>query len=610
METVTGLKVEDLLGKDRSDLPWSENDSPKWHLLHETISRREPFRDFSFEICPPNAEARRVRTSGKPIFDAKGQFEGYRGTGTDVTAQIAAEREVAQKTRLLQTTFDTISQGIAVVDADGRVAAFNSRFMELFELPPDAVAIGMPFRDICHYLVVRGEYGSGDVGELVDHRMRFSRHDRSQTDEHYRPNGTVLERRINPRPGGGYTTTYADITERRKSEDEFRQAQKMEAIGRLTGGVAHEFNNLLTAIGGFAHLVNRQADNPEVVREWSEDIISAADQAAVLTSQLLSFSRKQILEPKIVSVAKVLEDTAVLIGPMVRGPVSLSIDLPAKDICVRVDAGQLKQALLNLAINARDAMQTGGRLSIASDLADLDEIATAGFDQADPGRYVAISITDTGSGIEENAIEQIFEPFFTTKEEGEGTGLGLAMVYGMVQQSGGVISVDSKIGKGTTFTIYLPHLDEDITGMIGVSEGAEALIGYETVLLVEEQAETRRRARITLEILGYTVLATDDGMKAAEIFQQHHTTIDLLVVGVSLPGLGGGALANMMSAETPDLRVLYVTGQGDTGILAEIDRVAGGRLLDKPFDPKLLAREVRKILDLAPLQPSAIKISP
>ena len=605
MEKVTGLNAEDLLGKTRKELPWADDNDPKWWQHHETISAREPFRDFYFDIRGPNIETRQVRISGIPIFNAVGEFDGYRGTGTDVTAQLEAEREVIQKTHLLRTTFDNISEGIILVDADGQVAAFNSRFQELFELPPETIATGMPYRQIAHYLATRGEFGSGDVDELVDRRMKALMQDRPHIDEHSRPNGTVLERRMNPLPGGGFTATFADITARKQIEEEFRQAQKMEAIGRLVGGVAHEFNNLLTAIGGFAHLVHRQADNPEVVREWSQDIISAADQAASLTSQLLSFSRKQILEAKVVSVAKVLEDTAVLIGPLVGGPVSLDIEIPEKEICVRVDPGRLAQALLNLAINARDAMPDGGRLSIGSDLADLDETAIAGFEQADPGRYVAISVTDTGTGIGDDVIAQIFEPFFTTKEEGEGTGLGLAMVYGMVQQSGGVITVDSEIGRGTVFTIYLPHLDEDMTGLRELAEGKDALIGCETVLLVEEEAAARRRARITLETLGYTVLATNDGMKAAEIFQQQSSAIDLLVVGVSLPGLGGGALAAMMTAETPDLRVLYIAGEADTGIMAEIDQVANSGLLIKPFDPKDLARNVREILDTAPLQTSA-----
>jgi len=202
-------------------------------------------------------------------------------------------------------------------------------------------------------------------------------------------------------------------------------------------------------------------------------------------------------------------------------------------------------------------------------------------------------------------IAQIFEPFFTTKEEGEGTGLGLAMVYGMVQQSGGVITVDSEIGRGTVFTIYLPHLDEDMTGLREVAEGKDAPIGYETVLLVEEEAAARRLARITLETLGYTVLATNDGMKAAEIFQQHGSAIDLLVVGGSLPGLGGGTLASMMTGDMPNIRVLYIAGEGDTGTAKEAERVDGGRLLIKPFEPEELARTVREILDSAPLQTSA-----
>jgi PAS domain S-box-containing protein len=605
MEKVTGLKAEDILGKTRKDLPWADNNDPKWWRLNETISAQEPFRDYSFAVRGPNIETRQVRISGKPIFNAMGEFGGYRGTGTDVSAQIEAEREAAQKTSLLHTTFENISQGINVIDADGRLAAFNSRFLELFELPPGTVVTGMPSDQITHYLAARGEYGPGDVDELVARRTSVSRHDRPHTDEHTRPNGTVLERRINPLPGGGFTATYTDITERKRVEEEYRQAQKMETIGRLIGGVAHEFNTLLTAIGGFAHLVNRQADKPELVREWTEDIISAADQAASLTSQLLSFSRKQNLEPKVVSVAKVLEETAVLVGPLVGGPVSLDIEMPDEEICVSADPGRLVQALLNLAINARDAMPDGGRLSIASRLAELDETATAGFEQAEPGRYVAISIADTGSGIGEDALAEIFEPFFTTKDEGEGTGLGLAMVYGMVQQSGGVITIDTEVDRGTVFTIYLPHLDEDVASLREMAEGKDAPVGCETVLLVEEDAATRHLMRITLKTLGYTVLAANDGMKAADIFQRHRSAIELLVAGVRLPGLDGGALASMMAAETPDLRVIFIAGEEDTGLAEEPDLAEGRLLLIRPLDPEDFAKTVRDVLDSAPLQTSA-----
>ncbi len=605
MAKVTGLKAEDILGKTRKDLPWADDNDPEWWQLDETISAREPFRDFSFAVRGPNITTRQVRISGKPIFNAAGEFDGYRGTGTDVTAQIEAEREAAQKTRLLHTTFENISQGINVVDADGRLAAFNSRFLELFELPPGTVATGMPADQITRYLAARGEYGPGNVDELTARRTNVLRHGEPHTDEHIRPNGTVLERRTNPLPGGGFTTTYTDITDRKRVEEEYRHAQKMEAIGRLIGGVAHEFNTQLTAIGGFAHLVHRQADKPELVREWTTDIISAADQAAGLTSQLLSFSRKQILEPKVVSVAKVLEETAVLAGPLVGGPVSLDIEMPDQEICVRVDPGRLVQALLNLAINARDAMPDGGSLSIACRLAELDQAATAGFEQAEPGRYVAISVTDTGSGIGEDALAQVFEPFFTTKDEGEGTGLGLAMVYGMVQQSGGVITVDTEVDRGTVFTIYLPHLDADTASLRETIGGKDALLGCETVLLVEDDAATRHLMRITLESLGYTVLAANDGMKAAEIFQQHHAAIELLVADVSLPGLDGGALADMLVAETPDLRVIFTAGEEDTGLAEEPDLAEDSVLLIKPVDPEDFAKTVRDVLDSAPLRTSA-----
>lgn len=597
MEKVTGLDPKALLGKTRRELPWAGGDDSKWQTLHESMSAHQPFRDFSFEIHGPNIETRHVRISGNPIFDAEGAFAGYRGTGTDVTAQIAAEQEVAQKTNLLHATFDNIVEGIIVVDAESRVAAFNSHYTELFDVPSGTLVIGMPYEQFVRYLAGRGEYGPGDTADLVEHRMTRNQLDRARIDEHVRPNGTVLERRSNPLPGGGFVTTYADITDRRRIEDESRQSQKMEAIGRLTSGVAHEFNNLLTAIGGFAHLLKRQADNPEIVLEWSDDIIGAADQAATLTSQLLSFSRKQIIDPKVISIAKVFEETQVLIRPLMEGSIETDVSIPDEEVRVRADPGQIAQALLNLAINAQDAMPDGGRLSIASRFADLHETDVVGFEQADPGRYVAISVSDTGTGIDEETLGQVFEPFFSTKEIGEGTGLGLAMVYGMVQQTGGVITVESVVGKGATFTIYLPYVDEAMNQAQAVAEGENAPTGNETVLLVEDEAAVRQLASITLESLGYTVLTANDGMKAVEIFQDNMSAIDLLLTGLSVPGLDGRTLAQMLTSEVPNLRVLFITGHDETSSETPSGPTEIGSLIRKPFNPDDLGRAVRGALD-------------
>ncbi len=600
MEKITGLAAKDLIGKTRRELPWVDSNHPRWLPLYETVAAHRPFRDFCFEVRKPGNKTIHLRIGGKPIFDSERNFEGYRGTGTNVTAQIEAEAEAARKTDRLHATFDNMGEGIIVADGDGRIAAFNARFRQLFDLPAGTVAVGMPFEQIVRLKAERGEYGPGDVDELTRRRIERTHTGQSQVDEHTRPDGTILERRGNSLPGGGFVITFVDITDRKRIEEEYRQAQKMEAIGRLTGGVAHEFNNLLTAIGGFAHLVKRRADDPEIVREWSEEIIGAADQAATLTSQLLAFSRKQILEPKVVGIGKVLEETEILVRPLLGGSITARIDAPEEETCVKVDPGRLSQALLNLAINAQDAMPDGGTLSISSRLADLDETSVAGFDQAEPGRYVAIAVKDTGTGIDEQTREQIFEPFFTTKEIGKGTGLGLSMVYGMVQQSGGVITVHSEIGRGATFTIYLPLVDAAQIAIEMEAVGESAPGGSETVLLAEDEVAVRQLARITLEGLGYTVLPADSGLKAVEIFRDHDGRIDLLLADLRMPELDGRQLARMLMAESPDLAVLFITGH-DEGATEGNNRAPADSavVLRKSFDPDRLARAVRGVLDAA-----------
>ncbi len=601
MEKITGLRAADLYGKSRRDLVWVDGSDPKWQKHFSDLDARRPFRDFTFTINRPGIDSRHLRISGKPIFDSEGRFQGYRGTGTDITAQLDAEAEIGRKTVLLQATFDNMAEGISVIAADGKLAAFNARFVDLFDLPAGTARMGMPFEQIIHFNAGRGEYGPGELGELVRRQLALTEGE-PRTVEHTRPNGTVIEMRSNPLPDGGCVITYADVTKRKEVEEEFRQAQKMEAIGRLTGGMAHEFNNLLTAIGGFAHLTKRWAHDPERVEEWCGDIISAADQAASLTSQLLSFSRKQILEPKVVSIGQVMEDSRALIRQVMEGDMSstfsVTFEIADRHLHVKTDPGQLSQALLNLAINARDAMPGGGALSIATHQAELNDVAVTGFDSARPGLYAAISVSDTGSGIDEETKAQIFEPFFTTKEVGEGTGLGLAMVYGMVQQTGGVIAVDTEVGVGTTFTIYLP-LADPAEAVEHEDFGDPALVsrGDETILVAEDELAVRQVARVSLEALGYTVLTAVDGPKAIEVFEKHGDAIDLLVTDLNMPGMNGRQLAHELVGKKPGLKVIFVTGFDPSEFAASGLRASDAPLLRKPFDPDELGHTVRRLLD-------------
>ncbi|MFQ5775036.1 MAG: PAS domain S-box protein [Kiloniellaceae bacterium] len=393
-----------------------------------------------------------------------------------------------------------------------------------------------------------------------------------------------------------------ELTERKAAEEKLRQSQKMEAVGRLTAGVAHEFNNLLTAIGGFARLVKRHADDPEVVNEWADDIIDASDQAASLTRELLHFSHREPPNLKAVSIGTVLEKLESLVRPTITEMISTRFDVADRDAVVRVDPERLSQALLNLVINAKDAMPEGGELTIASRIVELDANDVAGFDKARPGPHVAISVSDSGTGIDETIIKDIFEPFFTTKEVGRGTGLGLAMVYGMAQQSSGVITVESEVGVGTTFTVYLPHLERTETeaaaeaGDTAEEEGAPT--GSETILVVEDEPAVRNLARIALESLGYTVLTAHDGAQAQELCGTDGGSIDLLLADLGMPRVGGHELAGRLAVARPELKVIFMTGYNEATYHADAGEPDGDTiLLRKPFDPNELGRLVRSVLD-------------
>jgi PAS domain S-box-containing protein len=386
-----------------------------------------------------------------------------------------------------------------------------------------------------------------------------------------------------------------DVTERRVLEDQFRQAQKMEAVGRLAGGVAHDFNNLLMVISGYTEVILAKLDVEHPLHEKGRAIQQAADRATTLTRQLLAFSRKQILELKVVDVNAIVEDMERLLRPLIGETVELTASLASEAGHTRADAGQLEQVLMNLVVNAKDAMPQGGKLMIHTQNVIIDENHHRGQTFIRPGRYVTLSVSDTGMGMDKETQSRIFEPFFTTKEKGKGTGLGLSTVYGIVKQSGGYVMVQSEKGHGTTFNIYLPRVEATVdihaTPMPRAAQG-----GSETVLLVEDEESVRQLVRETLLAKGYRVVEAENGEAGLAAAAKHEGKIDLVITDVVMPGIGGRELVQQLALARPETKVLYLSGYTEDAVVSEGTIESGTAFLQKPFTLQSLSRKVREVL--------------
>jgi two-component system cell cycle sensor histidine kinase/response regulator CckA len=387
-----------------------------------------------------------------------------------------------------------------------------------------------------------------------------------------------------------------DITERKQLEAQVLQMQKMESIGRLAGGIAHDFNNLLTVIIGNTELVREviAADHP--AHDDLQAIQAAAQRATSLTHQLLAFARKQHLEARIISLNELIIDMDRLLRRLIREDIEL-VTLPASDLWrVKVDPGQIEQVLVNLVVNARDAMLDGGQLTIETRNVVLDDTYARGHVSVNPGLYVMLAVSDTGIGMSPEVQTRLFEPFFTTKEPGKGTGLGLATCYGIIKQHSGHVWVYSEIGQGTTIKVYLPQVAEPADAR-AVSDEAEHMLGTETVLLVEDEPAVRELAARVLRNLGYLVLEAINGTAGLGAAQAHTGQIDLLVADLVMPEVGGKALSEQLIVQYPGLRILFMSGYTDNAIVHHGRLDEGVAFLQKPFTPAALAREVRAVLD-------------
>jgi len=395
-----------------------------------------------------------------------------------------------------------------------------------------------------------------------------------------------------------------DVSERKLAEaarelleEELRQAQKMEAVGLLAGGIAHDFNNLLTVIRGYTDiLLSRLGREAKGSGEIAE-IGRAAERAAQLTGQLLAYSRKQVLEPRVLDLNRVVTKIQAMLGRLIGEHIEFSTAL-AEDLgSISADAGQIEQIIMNLVVNARDAMPEGGTLLLETGNLTLAELSTDRHPDLTPGDYVVFAVSDSGQGMDAATVARVFEPFYTTKERGEGTGLGLATVYGIVTQSGGYIEVESEPGLGASFRIYFPRVAEEAEAFSPKPPDERPLIGTETILLVEDEETLRRVGRQMLEMYGYTVLLAENGAAGLELAQNHPHPIQLLMTDILMPKMGGIELAERLSTLRPELKVLYTSGYNDSG--SSLQRVEGARYLQKPYAMDELAHTLRELLDSA-----------
>ncbi len=395
----------------------------------------------------------------------------------------------------------------------------------------------------------------------------------------------------------GFVCVQNDVSEKKLLEEQLRQAQKMEAIGQLAGGVAHDFNNLLTTILGYSDLVLSRISEAHPIREDLEEIRRAGERAASLTRQLLAFSRRQVLEPKVLDLNVLVRDLQKMLRRLIGEDVDLVTALGEAIGPVRADPGQIEQVVLNLAVNARDAMPRGGILTIETADVELDESYALEHAPVQSGSYVMLAVADTGTGMSAETKSHMFEPFFTTKGKGKGTGLGLATVYGIVKQSGGYIWVYSELGRGTTFKIYLPRIDGSAEEAKRRSAAVRPAGGSETVLLVEDEEAVRALSRSILESYGYRVLEAEGPHAAMEMAQRHETPIQLILTDVVMPDMDGADLVSRLAPLHPEAKVLFMSGYTDDAVVRHGMITEGGHFLQKPFTPASLAAKVREVLD-------------
>ena len=555
--------------------------------------------EHEFRIIRMDAEIRWVAGRGLVVSGPSGGPRQMFGVNFDVTDHMRHEEELERTNYLLEMVLNNIPQGVFWKDRNSVYLGCNTVVSEAAGFDDPVEMVGISDKDIP---ITPPEQVESFIQE--DRQVIESGNPLFGVIQPFpMPDGRSIWLETNKVPLRdsqgeivGVLGTWTDITEKRRLEEQLRQSQKMEAFGQLAAGVAHDFNNLLTVITGYSDilLMNLEQDDPR--RGAVVSIGDAADRAAALTRQLLAFSRLAVLDPRVTDLNKIIGEMDKILRRLTWENIVFSTLLADDLRTVKVDQSQIGQVLLNLVINARDAMPDGGTLTIATENLALDEERAALLDDATPGNYVMLAVSDTGIGMKEEELRRIFEPFYTTKETGKGTGLGLAVVHGIVKQSGGIIEVISEPDAGSTFKIYLPVVEEDRSVAVDDRTASGTLYGGETILLVEDEAAVRSFAKFALEDLGYEVIEAADGHEAIQIAETRGGEIDLLLTDVVMPGLDGRNLAEELTSRFPHLKVLFVSAYTDDAVVRH--EILGERVafLPKPYSPTALAAKVREVL--------------
>jgi two-component system, cell cycle sensor histidine kinase and response regulator CckA len=492
-----------------------------------------------------------------------------------------------------RSLFERNKAGVFRSTAEGRFRDLNDSFAELFGYTREEL-MALPAKVLYPGGTAERDEKLAEfakTGQIKDMEMCYLHKDGRPV--------WVIQNVVRVKDEGGTDVTegtLVDISERRSLEDKLRQAQKMEAVGQLAGGIAHDFNNLLTVIQGYSHLLMEGLKGDVEALGQVEKIEEASEKAASLTRQLLAFSRKQVLQPKVINLNSLVENLSSLLHRLIGEHIELCT-MTAPDLgLVKADAAQIEQVMMNLVVNARDAMPEGGQLTVETANAELDDLYSADHPGVSPGPYVMLAVSDTGKGMTQETLARIFEPFFTTKEMGRGTGLGLSMVYGIVKQSGGHIWTYSELGHGTTFKIYLPRTEEPADSNVSRRSGA-TISGNEQILLVEDDEKLRELAHSILTSCGYSVIVSSDTEHARLICEQRSSSIQLLLTDVVMPGISGRTLAQLLLLKNPKVKILYMSGYTENAIVHHGVLDSGTYFIQKPFTPSMLAGKVREVLD-------------
>jgi len=589
-----GLKdPTEIIGKNDYDLAWGET-AELYRADDKLVMEQEtPRLNFDEPQNRPDGSLRWLRTNKLPLRDREGEVIGVIGTYEDITER---KRVEAEHTRLV-TAIEQAAETLMVTDIRGTIEYVNPAFTRITGYSREEVLGQNPrilksgkqdqvFYQQLWATILRGEIWHG---ELINRRKE----------------GNLYTEEMNIAPVRDalgevthFIATKQDVTEHKQLGQQLIQAQKMEAVGRLAGGVAHDFNNLLTIINGYAALLSEETSTEDPRRARLKEILMAGERAASLTRQLLAFSRRQVLEPRVLNLNSVLADIEKMLRRLIGEDVELVSTLKPDVGRVKVDPGQIEQVIMNLALNARDAMPEGGKLLIETSNVEIDEKYVRSHSPMMPGKYVMVAVSDTGCGMDLDTQAHIFEPFFTTKEEGRGTGLGLATVYGIVKQSGGFIWVYSEPGRGSTFKIYLPFIEENVPKAKPAKVRTKQVKGSETVLVVEDEGGVRSLVCQTLASQGYKVLEAAGAAQALKISEQHTEPIHLLLTDVVMPQTDGKKLAMRLSTLHPETKVLYMSGYTDDAIVRHGILNVGTSFLQKPFLPRVLLLKIREVLKM------------